>query len=426
MTDHAWIRRRDGRKGSAWQVRYREMVNAKPIMRSKTFATHDEALQFLKTVQARLEVVKVTRGIMADITQPKGKLIQVLETFISEARLGERLKADSKSPDKLKYHIARMMKMFSWEWTTDITADAMRKVLEKFSRKPTMRFAINRALLRFVKWCQKREYKIDKEALEVKSGKPPEAERIFWSEDLAAKIYLELSRDASEITMGRTYKYKAMEDSARETVAKTYASMLPLYRIMLLWGLRPIEVTRLKVKDWDSSERLLNITSRNAKNGRQRTIAIDHETAAMLDNLCSDRGPNEVIFRTQIGKPYQSDYITHAFHKLLERLKIRGSSYCSRHFAATRLLKKTRDINASRHITGHQTLSEFRKYLHVTSEEVRKIADSSYADFLNEPQQQARAAQSAASGSSGQTSPKRDTVDDDADGEAGILAVSDS
>jgi hypothetical protein len=64
--------------------------------------------------------------------------------------------------------------------------------------------------------------------------------------------------------------------------------------------------------------------------------------------------------------------------------KSRGGLYCARHYACTRLANDRRlSIKGAMRITGHKTLSEFVKYLHVRDRELEAVAQGGYADFVD-------------------------------------------
>ncbi len=129
-------------------------------------------------------------------------------------------------------------------------------------------------------------------------------------------------------------------------------------QISMETGLRPIELCNLKVKDVDLEQRLLYPTT--AKNGAARTLKISNTlTEALREHIDKHKlNPNDKVFHgnaEDYGKHYRA-----MRNKLAEKLHdptIKNIRlYDLRHFYATTLYAKTRDILLVKQQMGHKKI----------------------------------------------------------------------
>jgi len=145
-------------------------------------------------------------------------------------------------------------------------------------------------------------------------------------------------------------------------------------RISKETGLRPIELCNLKVKDLDLEQR--NIHPKTAKNGSPRTLRISHNLAtAMTDHIVSHNlNPNDKLFKAsadQYGKNYRvmrNNLAEKLSDPSLKTIKL----YDFRHYFATNLYDKTKDILLVKQQMGHKKLETtliYTQLLHLNEEE---------------------------------------------------------
>ena len=132
-------------------------------------------------------------------------------------------------------------------------------------------------------------------------------------------------------------------------------------------GLRPIEVCNLKVRDLDTATRIVYPTT--AKGGTARKMKISEQLTAGIRTLIVKQksAPTDKIFNIPpqlYGKRYR-----HQRNNLAERLnqpELRSIRlYDFRHYYATRLYAKTRDILLVQHQLGHRSLKSTLIYTHL-------------------------------------------------------------
>jgi integrase len=134
-------------------------------------------------------------------------------------------------------------------------------------------------------------------------------------------------------------------------------------------GLRPVEVHDLKVKDIDLEQRLVYPTT--AKNGASRILKISPNLASMLQAHITryKLSINDNVFRGS------EDHYTDEYIKVRNRLakKLQDDTirtirlYDLRHFYATMLYHKTKDILLVKQKLGHKTLKPTLVYIDLES-----------------------------------------------------------
>jgi integrase len=228
---------------------------------------------------------------------------------------------------------------------------------------------------------------------------------VAWTEEEVALLMKEVSRSnhaeiiPSGIGTGR---------GSKEIVARMVATrewkirrcLLPLINLMVRYAPRPVEVTRLTVAHWHSRTASLHMPGTITKNGHPRTFVMDADTARWLDAAASTRDPwdlapdavhtrrpgTEPLFRNRFSMGWRHDSLKQAIAIQIQKAGIRGSPYSLRHTACTRLCRMANgDLAVVQSITGHRTLSELQKYLHITADRQRLIADAYTSGVVAEP-----------------------------------------
>ena len=123
-------------------------------------------------------------------------------------------------------------------------------------------------------------------------------------------------------------------------------------------GLRPVEVCNLKVKDIDLERKIVYPTT--AKHGAPRRLKISNSLQEMLRTHIDDHklNPNDKLFKGDSDN-YGKHYRLHR-NKLAERLykpELKSIRlYDFRHYFATRLYAKTKDILLVKQQMGHKKI----------------------------------------------------------------------
>ena len=252
------------------------------------------------------------------------------------------------------------------------------------------------AIKTFLRWVRRQRIAIDSEVLDYKAPKHTPAESVVWTEDEVALLFKECSRPnhaevlASGIGTGR---------GSPETMARAVASrewkirqtLLPLLHLMVCYRPRPVEISRLRVVDWNNRTSTLHLPGSITKNGYPRSFVLDAGMARWLDAAASTRDAwdpaldavhtrwagGESLFRNRFGEGWRHDSVKQAIAIQIKNAGIRGSPYSLRHTACTRLCRLAKgDLAVVQSISGHRTLSELQKYLHITADRQRLIADA--------------------------------------------------
>jgi integrase len=155
---------------------------------------------------------------------------------------------------------------------------------------------------------------------------------------------------------------KAIKIPTKEKIEMLIASARkPLstkLQISMETGLRPIELLNLKMKDIDLEQRLIYPTT--AKNGASKTLKISNNLKEILQEHIDKHklDPNDKLFK---GTPENyGKYYRHMRNRLAERLHdptIKNIRlYDLRHYFATTLYAKTRDILLVKQQMGHKKI----------------------------------------------------------------------
>ena len=123
-------------------------------------------------------------------------------------------------------------------------------------------------------------------------------------------------------------------------------------------GLRPVEVCNLKVKDIDLEQKIVYPTT--AKHGASRALKISNSLTEMLRTHIDEHklNPNDKLFKgdsDNYGKHYRlhRNQLAERLHKPeLKNIKL----YDFRHYFATRLYAKTKDILFVKQQMGHKKI----------------------------------------------------------------------
>jgi len=130
-------------------------------------------------------------------------------------------------------------------------------------------------------------------------------------------------------------------------------------------GLRPIELCNLKVKDVDLDHKTIYPTT--AKNGSPRALKISNSLQIMITNHINTKklNPNDKLFKgdaENYGRYYRRmrNYLA---EKLGNPTLKTISLYDFRHYFATKLYAKTRDILYVRQQMGHKKIETTLRYV---------------------------------------------------------------
>lgn len=367
------------------QVRWRETKGGVPSEVSKSFATRDEADLFIAEQARRRGLMEVGLSFMADRMKSPGKLDVLIPEYVHH--LNEICKPGSPYAKDSQDRLRRMQRVFGWSTTSDITEHAIRLVLIKWTKAKRSGYMNATLVQRFLRWAKPR-YDIRDDAIQLVIKNPPMRERELWSDKDIRRIcaYLlrpldpELAKTQRKGTIGFSQKVREI------ILRQMHQAFYPIFRLQVLWALRPIEAARLYVRDWHGPTRQVTITPDNAKNGRLRRFPVDIDTARWMDRLAGDRPGDARLFLSgdrNTYAPWTTRSLTRCMRHILKTLDIKGSLYCARHYATTRLLRDLKgEWRTVMAITGHTTASAFFRYVHMLDDSLERVASSDYASRL--------------------------------------------
>lgn len=161
---------------------------------------------------------------------------------------------------------------------------------------------------------------------------------------------------------------------AKNAISKARHNLAVKLKISMETGIRPTELMNLKVKDVNLDTKSINPST--AKNGNPRTLKLTTETTEMLKIHIAKHKlnlTNEIFKGTARNYGQQFRQMRNNLAKKLKNPAIRNVRlYDLRHYFATRLYAKTRDILYVKQQLGHKKIENTLKYtqlIHFNEEE---------------------------------------------------------
>jgi integrase/recombinase XerC len=152
--------------------------------------------------------------------------------------------------------------------------------------------------------------------------------------------------------------------------------------IFLMWGfgMRINEVLNLKIKDIGNDD----FISVPGKGGKERIIPIYHEIKKkireMLNIIPFNLTNNGFIFLGEKGKKLHPSIIQKEIRRIRNEVMLPENTtpHSFRHSFASLLLENMVDLRSIQELLGHKSLSSTMKYTAVSSNQLKKIIDSSH------------------------------------------------
>ena len=369
----ASVRVRPGRSGDrAWQVRWRE----KGRQFSRTFKSAALAEQF----ERKVGIIKDIQSVMASSLLDPGRISDLIPTYVDLVRA--KNKVDSSHADQVDYILSRDSKRMGVTWTTEIDTNAFDRLVSCYGKhRATLKKAIS-TFKTFLRWVRRSRLAIDEWVFEYKSPKHISEESIAWNDNQVRRLLAECDKPNLALSLPSGDGTGRGSDAIMKRMAATrdfytrQALRRPL-RFMLRYAARPMEVSRVVIGNWDSATRTMYFPGKITKNGYPRDFVVDEEIAQHLDEAAGDRPPKEPLFLSYKGHRFLSHHLTDLISELIERARLPGTPYSTRHTATTRLIHLAKgDLPLVQSITGHRTLSELQRYLHATNDRRMVVADA--------------------------------------------------
>jgi integrase len=135
-------------------------------------------------------------------------------------------------------------------------------------------------------------------------------------------------------------------------------------------GMRKDEIVRLTWPEVDLKKGFIRLPAERTKTDSPRTIPLHPDVRATLEKLPRGLHTDRVFLRH--GQPF--DEIKHSFQSACEKAKIENFCFHDlRHCALNNLRKAGNDFFQIMALSGHRTISVFKRYNLVTEEELSQI-----------------------------------------------------
>lgn len=354
----------DPTKAAAFLVRWREVIQGRLRHKSKSFSDPGAAGLFRERVRAKLKIAHEAETLMTGEGLRPRDILLATEEYVGFRR--GRSIARSLSAYNLRLRLLELIEIFKWKLTTDIPATSFALITAHYGADET--FLVRESqlqLLRFVRWARKKYlFRSGIEDQELSSHE----EKLYyiWTDAEKDRILAELAAPEEPIILDVDWSARRC-DRERRRIKDAFQVRQALHHaiwIQMRWALRPGEVCRLTVKDWNSATQVLTIPGSICKTKKTRQFRVCPETVSILNGLVRGRSKTDPLFVTARGRAWQSGLMSRQFKRSLDKLGLAGVLYSCRHFAATTLMVvykgQTRKVMR---ITGHTTLKNLERYL---------------------------------------------------------------
>lgn len=367
------VRRRDARLQKrlsqdgrpSWIVRWMEDIDGVGERQSKSFSVEAEAVNFMTACKVKLGIVHTVKSMMAEQMLPSPVLRTAIKEYVEEVRL--RCMERSVYADQLSYYLLELVDSFRWGRTHEIPVNACAQIATRMAARGTYTVRVmQRALKAFVR-SREKMYAFAEGICDGQLARHTVRDYYIWLDEEKNLILQALTaplRYPDDLADMPTRTRRAARHSALCSFYKRRA-LFPVIWIQMLWGLRPLETTLLRVEHWNPRTNELVLTKDITKTKQERSFTVDRVTAAMLNCLTKGRTHKELVFRTAFGMPWNGyQDMSRQFKEILRSLSIRGSLYSCRHYAVTTLVElmpgKLRSVMM---ISGHARLETVARYL---------------------------------------------------------------
>jgi len=141
-------------------------------------------------------------------------------------------------------------------------------------------------------------------------------------------------------------------------------------------ALRTDELCNLKLRHLDIEKKEIFI-EKPLKHSQPQAIPISSKLTQTLKQYLDThqyiKNEEDILFPTKTGKKYHpNNFATHVFRPIATAAGYDVRYYTLRHSRATNLLKQGLDIGWVRRITRHRNINNVLKYIHLTSQDIRK------------------------------------------------------
>jgi len=166
-----------------------------------------------------------------------------------------------------------------------------------------------------------------------------------------------------------------MVDTSNDRGKRDFA----ILQLFVQCGLRLFEVTNIDLKDIELHERKGYLLIVGGKGNQPREVPLNNTVRLALQSYLKVRLnlPNiSKLFLSQLGQPLSVRSIHHLTKKYLEMAGMPDfSCHDLRHFFATELYNRHKDIILVKEALGHRTLESTLRYTHKTKDEIAEAME---------------------------------------------------
>lgn len=178
-------------------------------------------------------------------------------------------------------------------------------------------------------------------------------EKKIISTNPVVRIQIEVNRSRKHVIFSKKETAQICAWTEKNDLKLNLCILLLYYCCM-----RPVEVTRLQVRDIDFENSRVKIRSEvNLKSKRDRILPAPYKVIEVIERV---EGKDYVL-----GERYGESYFNKKWQRMKEKIEVREGQtlYGFKHTGAVRLYESTKDIILVKEYCGHQNVSTTMRYL---------------------------------------------------------------
>lgn len=171
------------------------------------------------------------------------------------------------------------------------------------------------------------------------------------------------SKEPQYLTEREIKKLMTVIDKGRDEV---------IMKTLVETGIRLSELSQLDIQSINIKERSIKI---KRKGNKEQTIPINNNLTALLKTFIKNRQSTEPLILSKFGKRMSKRRLRILVKNYFQKAKINKdhiSVHSLRHSFCVRLLEKDVDLRTIQILAGHSSITSTERYLHVSSERLRK------------------------------------------------------
>lgn len=170
-------------------------------------------------------------------------------------------------------------------------------------------------------------------------------------------------------------KHLSYEDIQKVLGAIPKQSRAP-YEIMYYTGMRPIECLRLKRKNIDFKNKMIDLYPEQTKTAERGLLPLHPKLEILLKELTKNKKEDDYLFPHPRKENEHQESLKNALRRASQKTGIPITPYQFRHSFATHLLDKTKDLRTVQQLMRHKNISMTTRYATALDKRLKDAIES--------------------------------------------------